>query len=79
MKMIDKTIKRKLFETLRDYYNNRDFILGVGSNVTCDEDRQTVIDFINQRNKPTPEEVIILTVELNQQRYPERYVDEKEE
>jgi hypothetical protein len=77
MKMIDKTIKRKLFETLRDYYNNRDFILGVGSNVTCDEDRQTVIDFINQRNKPTPEEVIILTVELNQKRYPERYVDAK--
>ncbi len=75
--MIDKTIKRKLFETLRDYYNNRDFILGVGSNVTCDEDRQTVIDFINQRNKPTPEEVIILTVELNQKRYPERYVDAK--
>jgi hypothetical protein len=77
MKMIDKTIKRKLFETLRDYYNNRDFILGIGSNVTCDEDRQTVIDFINQRNKPTPEEVIILTVELNQKRYPERYVDAK--
>ena len=75
--MIDKTIKRKLFETLRDYYNNRDFILGVGSNVTCDEDRQTVIDFINQRNKPTLEEVIILTVELNQKRYPERYVDAK--
>ena len=75
--MIDKIIKRKLFETLRDYYNNRDFILGVGSNVTCDEDRQTVIDFINQRNKPTPEEVIILTIELNQKRYPERYVDAK--
>ena len=77
MRMKDKTIKRKLFETLRDFHNNRDFILGVGSNVTCDEDRQTVIDFINQRNKPTLEEVIILTVELNQKRYPERYVDAK--
>ena len=77
--MIDKTIKRKLFETLRDFYNERMFILCVGSNVTCDEDRQTVIDFINQKNKPTPEDVIILTVELNQQRYPERYVDAKED
>lgn len=78
MRMRDKTIKRKLFETLRDFHNNRDFILCVGSNVICDEDRQTIIDFINQKNKPTPEEVLILSVELDQQRYPERYVDVKE-
>lgn len=70
-----KSVKRVLYETLRDGYRDKDFTLSIGSIAQHDEDRQTIINFIKQKKKPTDEEVLLLAVELNQQRYPERYID----
>ena len=75
----DKTIKRKLYETLREFHKDKDFVVEVGSIVTHEEDMQILIDFIDQNKEATTEEVLVLSVELNQRRYPERYVNAKEE
>ncbi|MBP3400198.1 MAG: hypothetical protein J6K70_00320 [Selenomonadales bacterium] len=73
--MIDKTVKRKLFDALCVFHKEKNFVLSVMSIVQHDEDRQTIIDFINQKKKPTEEEVLLMSVDLNQKRYPERYID----
>lgn len=73
--MTDKTIKRKLFDTLCAFHKEKNFVLSIMSIAQHDEDRQTIIDFIDQKKKPTDEDVLLLAVDLNQKRYPERYID----
>lgn len=72
---MNKTIKRKLFNILCEFHKEKNFVLAVMSHTQNDEDRQTIINFIKQKKKPTDEDVLLLAVGLNQQRYPERYKD----
>lgn len=75
--MANEVLEKKLFEVVRDFHNDYDFILGVCSNVTHEDDIQVVIDFISQKNKPTPSEVSLLSIELDQRRHPEDYIWEE--
>lgn len=58
-------IKVKLFEKLKVVHPNKDFIVGVMSNVKTDSDRQTIIDFIDKGKEVTIENLILLSLHLN--------------
>ena len=60
--------KRNLFNILKDFHPDKDFVVGVMSNATHPEDQQTIIDFMESEEKPTIEDIILLSLHLNQQR-----------
>ncbi len=61
-------IKRKLFDKLKDYHNDKDFVVGVMSNATHDDDRQAIINYINNGDDVTIENIILLSLHLNNER-----------
>lgn len=63
-----KEIKRKLFDKLKAYYPDKDFVVGVISNVKEDEDRQAIIDFIDNDEDVSVENIILLSLHLNNKR-----------
>ena len=58
----DNTISNKLYDMLCEVH---------------DDDRQIIIDYINQARNATPEEISLLALKLHQNRYPEKYIWEK--
>lgn len=58
-----ETTKRKLFEKLRAFYNNRDFVLGVISNVETEESYQKILDFMDTEDVSV-EDIIVMSVIL---------------
>ena len=71
---VDEALLRQLFDAARDFYDDDDFLLGVCSIAEHDDDIRTLIDFIKHSVDITPSDVILLTVELNQRRFPEDYI-----
>ena len=68
-KMEDENeIKRKLFDKLKTFYPDKDFVVGVISNVKHDEDRQAIIDFIDNDEYVSVENIILLSLHLNNKR-----------
>lgn len=67
-KMQGKKIKRKLFEKLKEFYRDKDFVGGVMSNVQHDEDRQVIIDYIEKGEDVTEKNIILLSLYLSNKR-----------
>lgn len=63
-----KIIKRKLFDKLKEFYPNKDFVGGIVSNTQNDEDRQTIIDYLDNGKDVTVENVILLSLYLKNER-----------
>lgn len=57
-----KSIKRQLFEKLRELYNDKDFVVGVISNAGTEENYRKIIDFIDAGESVSVESVIALSV-----------------
>lgn len=57
--------KRKLFDKLKDFYPDKDFVIGVISNVDTAENYQKIIDFIDKGEDVTVESIIALSVLLD--------------
>ena len=66
--MEDKRIKRELFEKLKLLYKDKDFVYGVMSNVHHDEDRKTIIDYLDHSEDVSVEQTILLSLKLTQER-----------
>lgn len=60
-----KEIKRKLFDKLKAYYLDKDFVCGVISNVKNDVDRQVLIDYIDWGDDVSVENIILYALDLN--------------
>ena len=58
----------KLISRLRLYSNDDDYILGVLAESSSDEDRQLIIDFIEQGENVTYETIILFSLEIGLQR-----------
>lgn len=58
-------IKRKLFDKLKEFHNDKDFVLGVISNVDTNENYQRIIDFIDNGEDVSIESIIALSVLLD--------------
>ena len=63
-----KGIKFKLFNKLKEFQNDKDFVVGVISNTKHDEDMQSIIDYIDNGEDVTIENIILLSLHLNQKR-----------
>lgn len=67
--MTDVEIRKELISKLKGIFYNKDFVTGVLSNATHPDDRKTLIEFINNGQDVTPENIILLSVHLDQNRY----------
>ena len=66
-------IDKKLLGLLEKIYDNDDFIIGIFSNADNEEDRQTIIEYIEKDDDVSVENVILLSVFLdNKRNHPER-------
>ena len=66
-------IEKKLLSLLEKLYDNNDFIIGIFSNVDNEEDRKTIIDYIEKGDDVTVENIILLSLYLdNKRNHPER-------
>ena len=63
-----KEMKRKLFDRLKEYYPDKDFVGGVISYVKNDEDRQVLIDYIDFGDDVSVENIILYALDLNLKR-----------
>ena len=61
-------IKRELIAALKAFHNNKDFIVGVVSAVTHENDQRKIIDFIQKSKEVTTESIILLAIHLKQSR-----------
>lgn len=58
-------IKRELFNKLKSFYPDKDFVVGVISNVDTDENYQKIIDFIDNGEGVSVESIIALSALLD--------------
>ena len=63
-----ENVKRKLFNKLKEFYPDRDFVIGVISNAKHAEDQQFIIDYIENEKDATVEDVILLSLYLGNAR-----------
>ena len=61
-------IKRELFDKLNSFHHDKDFVVGVMSNAKHEEDRKTIIDYMENGEDVTVENIILLSLHLNNER-----------
>lgn len=61
-------IRRILIEKLKSIYHNKDFVVGILSNATHPDDRKEIIEFIDAGKDVSVENIILLSVYLDQKR-----------
>lgn len=64
----EKEIKRKLFDKLKAFYPDKDFVVGVISNVKYDDDRQVIIDYMENGEDVSVKNIILLSLHLKNER-----------
>lgn len=58
-------IRTELFNKLCSIYDDIDFVVGVMSNAVTDRDSQAILDYIENGEDVTPENIILLSLELD--------------
>lgn len=75
--MENKEIKRKLFDKLKEFYNDKDFVGGVISNTKTDEERQVIIDYIDKGENVTTDKITLLGLSLKRKRIEDSKVKQR--
>lgn len=65
--MTSKEIKRKLIEKLRNISDDDNFIMGVISNSKRDDDRLSILEYIDKGKDVNREQLLLLSVWLDEQ------------
>lgn len=60
-----ESTKRRLFDKLKEFHPDKDFVIGVISNVDTDENYQHIIDFMDNGEGVTVESIIALSILLD--------------
>lgn len=69
-----------LLEKLKAIYDDKDFIVGIFSNADNQDDRQRIVDYIDAGEEVTVENLLLLSVFLdNKRHHPERNLTGNEE
>ncbi len=63
-----ENVKRRLFDKLKEFHPDKDFVVGVMSNAKHAEDQQAVVDFIENEKDASIEDVILLALHLRNAR-----------
>lgn len=58
------SVRRRLFERLKEIENDRDFVIGVMSSAKTEEIASTILDYIENGKDVTLESIILLSLEL---------------
>lgn len=61
-------IKRTLFDKLKDFHKDKEFVIGVMSNAKHEEDRKAIISFLENEKEATVDDVILLSLHLANKR-----------
>lgn len=72
-------IRLQLFEKLCEFYDDKDFVIGVMSSAVSDGDAQTLLDYMNNGDDVTAENIILLALELDISHEKAKAYDAKEE
>lgn len=65
--MNDLKLKRKLFDKLRNYHNDKDFVVGVMSNAKHNDDMKAIIEYMDNGDDVSVENIILLSLHLNKE------------
>lgn len=65
--MLTKT-EKKLIQVLRDIWDDKEFVLGVVTDLETDEERQAVLDFIKSNDDVTTEDIVLLALHIDNER-----------
>lgn len=65
--MTSKEIKQKLIEKLRNVSDDDNFIIGVISNSKRDDDRLSILEYIDKGEDVNREQLLLLSVWLDEQ------------
>lgn len=57
-----------LFDKLKDFYHDKDFVCGVSSMVETDKERQAIIDYMDKGENVTTSNIILLALSLDRNR-----------
>ena len=60
--------KRKLFDKLREILDDKDFVVGVMSDMQHPEDQKVMLDFIDTEKEATVDDIILLSLHLSNER-----------
>lgn len=60
-----ESMRRRLFDKLREIENDRDFVVGVMSSANSEEIAEAILDYIENGEDVTLESIILLSLELD--------------
>lgn len=63
--MLDLKLKRELFDKLRNYHNDKDFVVGVMSNAKHNDDMKAIIEYMDNGDDVSVENIILLSLHQN--------------
>lgn len=58
-------IKLQLFEKLCEFYDDKDFVIGVMSSAVSDDDARAILAYMNNGDDVTAENIILMALELD--------------
>ena len=60
--------EKKLIQVLRDIWDDKEFVLGVVTDLETDEERQAVLDYIQSNDGVTTEDIVLLALHIDTER-----------
>jgi hypothetical protein len=60
--------EEKLIQVLRDIWDDKEFVLGVLTDLETDEERQAVLDYIQHNDGVTTEDIVLLALHIDNER-----------
>ena len=61
-------IEKQLVSMLKEIWNDRDFVIGIITDLETDDERQMVIDYIKNADDVTPEDLVLLSLHIDTER-----------
>ena len=62
-------IKHELFKKLKEFHPDKDFVVGAMSNAKHEDDRNAILQFMENGEDVTIESIILLSLHLNSNRH----------
>ena len=60
--------EKKLVEKLRSLRNDKEYVLGVITNLEDDDERQFMLDYIDKNEDASPDDVLLLSLHIESER-----------
>ena len=60
--------EKQLISMLKEIWNDKDFVIGIITDLETDEERQVVIDYIKNADDVTPEDLVLLSLHIDTER-----------